>query len=125
ESLTDNVGIASLRLEVDGVTRELQDYRSPNAPPWDHCDFTMRRPCHDVTGGLSLDTGALSDGRHTIRVVATDAAGNAASRDHVIDVDNTPPGRVDASVDGGGGWRRRNAFTIRWPDPVGQASPIA
>jgi hypothetical protein len=123
--LTDNVGIEKLRLVVDGATRETQDYRDAVSNPAVQCDFTRPRPCSDVTGGLYLDTAALPDGRHSIRVEAVDAAGNVSSREHAIDVDNTPPARVDAALDAGGSWRRSNDFAVRWTEPPGQVSPIA
>ena len=32
-------------------------------------------------------------------------------------IDNTPPGRVDVSVEGGDGWRNRNDFAVAWANP--------
>jgi hypothetical protein len=126
ETLTDNVGIMLLRLYVDGVLEEAQDFRDGGWPSHVRCDFTRSRPCNDIPrGGLSLDTRTLSDGQHRIRVEAVDAAGNAGALDRTITIDNTAPGPVSASVEGGERWRRTNDFSIRWSPPAEQASPIA
>lgn len=124
EGLSDNVGIMGLRLRVDGAVDESQDYTDAGWPGGVRCDFTRRRPCNDLTGGVSLDTRSLSDGRHGIRVEAVDAAGNESAVERTINVDNTPPVRVNASVEGGEGWRRTNDFTVRWPSPSRQVAPL-
>jgi hypothetical protein len=124
ENLNDNVGIMALRLRVDGAITDAQDYTDPGWPVGVRCDFTLRRPCNSITGGLPLDTRSLSDGRQTIRLEAVDAAGNEAAIERSIEVDNTPPVRVNAGVEGGEGWRQANDFNVRWPVPAGQAAPL-
>ena len=124
---TDNVGVMVTRLTVDGVEREVQDYRDGRWPDWVRCDFTRPRPCVDVVPGrLALDTTALADGTHQMRVEAVDAAGNAGSLRHDIRVDNHPPGKPQAvALEGGGGWRHTNDFVVHWSNPPGQVAPIA
>lgn len=126
QTLSDNVGVMIQRLWVDGTLADAQDFRDSGWPYNVRCDFTRRRPCNDIApGGLSLDTRTLSDGPHVIRVEAIDAAGNAASVERQIGVDNTPPAHVDAHVVGGEGWRRVNDFAIGWQAPTDSGAPIA
>ena len=41
-------------------------------------------------------------------------------------IDNTPPARVDVSVEGGQEWRNRNDFAVAWVNPAeGDRAPIA
>jgi len=124
--LADNVGVMISRLYADGVVRNGLDFRDPSLPEWAGCDFTLPKPCKDFDpGGLSLDTGTLADGEHTVRFEAIDAAGNLAAIDHQIRVDNTAPAKVTGlSVDGGEGWHPANDFTARWTNPPGQYAPI-
>jgi hypothetical protein len=123
---TDNVGIMVTRMIVDGEQRDVQDYRDVRWPAWVRCDFTRPRPCVDVApGGLGLNTAALTDGTHEMRVEAVDAAGNVAGVTHDLHVDNHAPAKPDAlALDGGEGWRAVNDFTVRWSNPAGQVSPI-
>ena len=49
---------------------------------------------------------------------AQDTAGNVGDSPPVTArIDNTPPGRVDVSVEGGDGWRNRNDFAAAWANP--------
>ena len=61
-------GVRSIVLSADGLPVE-----SYNAP----CNFTYPQPCPSSTGAqtLTLPTTELSDGTHTLTLVATDAAG--------------------------------------------------
>lgn len=123
----DNVGVMINRTLVDGRVVYTEDFRDPSWPGWVRCDFTRARPCTDIPspGALAqVDTRTLADGAHELRVEAVDAAGNHGGAVRTIRVDNTPPARVNAVVDGGQGWRTRNAFTIHWPTPTGQAAPV-
>jgi hypothetical protein len=124
---TDNVGIMITRLYVDGVQRDVQDYRDSSWPQWVHCDFTRPRPCVDVDpGALAVDTATLADGRHEVRVEAVDAAGNVGAVERPIDVDNAAPVKpAGIAVEGGEEWRSTNGYTVRWTNPGGQVSPIA
>ena len=126
-SYTDNVGIMVTRMTVDGEQRDVQDYRDGRWPAWVRCDFTRPRPCVDVVPGrLDLNTAALSDGTHRMRVEGVDAAGNVGGVTHDIHVDNHAPAKPNAmALEGGEGWRAVNDFTVRWSNPAGQVSPIA
>ena len=126
-SYTDNVGIMVTRMTVDGEQRDVQDYRDGRWPAWVQCDFTRPRPCVDVVPGrLDLNTAALSDGTHRMRVEGVDAAGNVGGVTHDIHVDNHAPAKPNAmALEGGEGWRAVNDFTVRWSNPAGQVSPIA
>lgn len=124
---TDNVGVMVTRLTVDGVEREVQDYRDGRWPDWVRCDFTRPRPCVDVVPGrLAMDTAALADGTHQMRVEAVDAAGNVGTLRQDIRVDNNAPAKPNAvGLEGGDGWRHANDFVVRWSNPPGQVAPIA
>ena len=113
----DNVGIRSTRFSVDGSLRS-EDVRA--------CDYTRVVPCPNVSSArYRLDTRELSDGLHRFSVEAVDAAGNVASAERLLAVDNHAPGRVEGiGVDGGDDWRPANSFTVRWANPGGQASNI-
>jgi hypothetical protein len=110
-------GVASIVLSADG--RPVETYTAP-------CNFTFAQPCPSSTGPqtLTLTTTQLSDGTHTLTMVATDAAGNQSTvASHVITVENdAPPPPVGLSatatqVDG-------STFTTTWSDPTGQVAPI-
>jgi hypothetical protein len=114
---TDGSGIMRSRLYVDGSVRDATDF---------HCDFTQPRPCVDVLpAGHDFDTTTLTDGEHHIRVVSSDAAGNDAQIEQMIQVDNTIPAKPeDVAVSGGESWRSANRFDVRWSNPAGQVAPI-
>jgi hypothetical protein len=60
-------GVQSAELEVDGKTVATQDFGCP--PPYVHLT-----PCKLANGGsLALDTSALADGPHSVRVLVRDA----------------------------------------------------
>jgi len=109
-------GDASIVLSVDG--RPMETYTAP-------CNFTFAQPCPSSTGSqtLSLPTTQLSDGKHTLALVAVDAAGNqsnAASEE--ITVDNSappPPIGLSAIPTQAGG----STFKVTWSDPQGQPAP--
>lgn len=123
---SDNVGIMLNRTWADD--RELlhaEDFRDGGWPADVRCDFTRRRPCADIAGaGSHVNTRALSDGTHQLRIEAVDAASNTGSAERTIKVDNTAPSRVNASVEGREEWRRTNDFSVGWTNPDGQAAPI-
>jgi hypothetical protein len=77
-------GVQTLALTADG--RSIASYGAP-------CNFTFAQPCPSSTGGqtLALPTASLSDGMHTIALVATDAAGNQSSVSELINVQNGFP----------------------------------
>ena len=123
----DNVGIMVNRARVDGRVIYEEDFRNAGWPDWVRCNFTRPAPCASIPapGAASrVDTKALADGEHELRVEAVDAAGNTGAITRRFAVDNSAPGRVDAVVDGGEDWRRANTFDLRWAQPAGQAAPI-
>jgi hypothetical protein len=90
------------------------------------CDFTFAQPCPLLTGAqtLTLATTELSDGTHTLTLVATDAAGNQSTvASEEITIDNNPPpppvGLAATATQAGG-----SVFTVTWSDPAGQVAPI-
>jgi hypothetical protein len=79
-SASDNSGIRSARVESGGLASRASL----------SCDYTYTVPCSNVRGGR-LRLPALPDGAHAVRVVAEDAAGNPRTREHLVQVDGTPP----------------------------------
>ena len=78
-------GVESIVLAADG--RPVETYTAP-------CNFTLAEPCPSSTGPqtLTLPTTVLSDGTHTLTLVATDAAGEqSTATSEQITVDNSPP----------------------------------
>src|ERR1019366_9296306 len=78
-------GVASIVLSADG--RPVETYTAP-------CNFTFTQPCPSSTGTqtLTLPTTGLSDGTHTLALVATDAAGNQSTvASEQITVENSSP----------------------------------
>jgi hypothetical protein len=114
---TDNVGIRSARLYIDDVPRPSTTYP---------CDFTYAVPCSNQPVSLSLDTGTLADGTHSIRVAASDAASNEAkSTARTVTVDNgAPSAPANLAVDGGE-THSTNGFAVTWSNPGGQVAPIS
>lgn len=109
-------GVASIVLSVDG--RAIDTYTAP-------CNFTFARPCPStVAQTLSLPTTELSDGKHTLTLLATDAAGNQSTVDsQEITVDNSappPPVGLAATPTQTGS----STFTLTWSDPPEQLAPI-
>jgi hypothetical protein len=110
-------GVASIVLSADG--RPVQTYTAP-------CNFTFAQPCPSSTGTqtLTLPTTGLSDGTHTLALVATDAAGNQSTvASEQITVENSsppPPVGLSATPTQAGS----STFTATWTDPAGQVAPI-
>lgn len=115
---TDNVGIRSARIYVDDQAKAATTYP---------CDFSYAIPCQNRTGAaLSLDTRAVADGLHTVRVAVTDPAGNETrSAARTITVDNTAPAAPQELTLETDGWQSANSFSVRWSNPAGQTAPIA
>src|SRR5437588_4695854 len=114
---SDNVGIRATHLYVDGLRRG--ELERP-------CDYTRRIPCSDlVYSQYTVETQALADGPHELRVEAVDAAGNVGSYRAGFRTDNTAPDApTEPVVDGGEGWRGTNSFALHWTNPP-SAAPIA
>jgi arylsulfatase A-like enzyme len=76
---TDNIGVAGVRFEVDGVPVTPEETQPQYNGSW--------------------DTTLFSDGRHNVTAVARDAAGNTARSAAVnVTVDNTSPSGVDVQT---------------------------
>jgi hypothetical protein len=110
-------GVQSIVLDADG--QSVETYSAS-------CNFTFAQPCPASTGArtLTLPTTELSDGTHTLTLVATDAAGNQSPvASEQITVDNNPPppptGLAAIPAQAGGA-----TFTATWNDPSGQIAPI-
>lgn len=110
-------GVASIVLSADG--RPMETYTAP-------CNFTFAQPCPSSTGTqtLALPTTQLPDGKHTLALVATDAAGNQSSvASEEITVDNSVPAApigLSATPTHTGS----STFTVTWSDPPAQMAPI-
>lgn len=111
-------GVQSITLSADG---------HPVATYSAACNFTFPQPCPLSTGPqtLTLATSDLTDGTHTLTLVATDAAGNQSIVDsEQIAIDNEPPppptGLVATPTQPGS-----SVFTTTWTEPSGQVAPIA
>jgi len=102
---SDNVGVASERLFVDGAFRTARGRL---------CNPARVIQCPNGPGSLGLDTSRYGDGLHGLAVETRDAAGLSAQRGFLARFDNTPPGRVDTAVIGGQTWRRTNGFSVAW-----------
>ncbi len=77
-------GVLDATVEVDGRTvatlapAGVQRTCAPSDGGDGRPAYTLQRPCPaEAIGAGTIDTAAFSDGRHTVRVVAHDAAGNA------------------------------------------------
>lgn len=111
---SDASGISETQLVVDGA-----GYGVTTRP----CDYHYRVPCSNYSSQhYSLNTSALSDGVHDVRVYAADAtkqsgAGNWTHARNDIYVDNHAPAKPAVSVDGGSAWRTTNSFSLRWTNP--------
>lgn len=114
-SASDNVGIKSAHLYVDGVQWLAINYA---------CDYTRPVPCSNRSGTFRLLTTELSAGQHHIEVRIRDASETLASASRTIHVDNAPPAQLTPSVDGGESWRNRNGFDISWQSLDDAGSPI-
>jgi len=108
-------GVQSIALEADG--HPVETYNAS-------CNFTFAQPCPSSTGAqtLTLPTTELSDGMHTLTLVATDAAGNQSTvaSEQITVANNPPPAPVGLAATQAGG----STFTATWNDPSGQVAPI-
>jgi len=95
---TDNTGIRSARLLVDG-----------NEVAFDRYSYDETKPVpaeNRSNGRLAVDTRELSDGPHTAQLVVVDSAGNEQSHEKSIIVDN-------GTRQGGNGGGSRDADSPR------------
>ena len=89
----DNAGVRDVTASV-GPQAQSESYP---------CTFAQARPCSDQTTQLTVPIGDLPDGRHSLTVSATDAAGNSSAAARDVYVDNTAPDPVAPASDR---WRR-------------------
>jgi hypothetical protein len=122
---SDNVGVQ--KVEAVGSGTSSGTHQRP-------CSFASldqvyadRIPCPNGPGTISVSTTFLPDGTSPVVVRAQDPAGNAGdSAPITARIDNSPPGRVDVSVEGGDHWRNRNDFAATWVNPPeADRAPIA
>jgi hypothetical protein len=114
----DNVGVKVARAVVGGALREEH---------WRGCYYAQRTPCPNGPGAIRVDTRRLGEGSQSLAVEALDAGDNVgASGGITVRVDNTAPGAVPLTVEGGEGWRNQNDFDLNWHNPdEGDRAPIA
>ncbi|MBA3262183.1 MAG: hypothetical protein H0T69_06885, partial [Thermoleophilaceae bacterium] len=113
----DNVGVKTAHALIGGNARE--EHPRP-------CDYTRLVPCTNDPGQIRVDTTKLSDGTQPLQVQAIDTADNPnASQPVTVRIDNSAPGPVPLSVDGGDAWRSQNSFGAVWHNPdEGDRAPI-
>ena len=100
------------------ASRMLRTTAIPSGERDVRCDFTGRRPCHDIPGGVRLDT-AVPAGRSPLDPDRGGRRSGQRGRNRSRDRRRQhAPARVNASVEGGEGWRRSNDFAVRWPPPA-------
>ncbi|MFL5868611.1 MAG: hypothetical protein ACJ766_16040 [Thermoleophilaceae bacterium] len=113
---TDNVGIRTSHLLVDG-----HPVSKATAP----CNYARRMPCPSGVSTLATPTErAARDGIHSVEVEVADASGNPRHATTRALIDNSPPDRITAAVEGGEAWRRSNIFAVRWSNPIERYAPI-
>jgi hypothetical protein len=82
-SATDNTGVRSARLLLDGQERN-RDTLS--------CDYSFPTPCSNATNRrLGLGSAPLTDGQHQLQFVAEDAAGNTTTVTRTVALDAHGP----------------------------------
>lgn len=114
-SASDNIGIKSAHLYVDGKLRESRSYP---------CDYTQPTACANRSGVVRVPSAQLTPGPHEVEVRVHDGSDTPASVKRTIRVDNDQPEQIEPVVAGGEGWRNRNGFTVRWQSVADAGSPI-
>jgi hypothetical protein len=89
-SASDNTGIRRRQLLVDGVEVARGD---------SSCDATKTIPCPNASAA-PVSPGPIADGRHELRFVATDSAGNPTTVTKSVDVDGNGPTAVLSRASG-------------------------
>ncbi|MBA2634362.1 MAG: hypothetical protein H0U86_15415, partial [Chloroflexi bacterium] len=113
---SDNVGVRMAHAIVAGQTGGSQQRPCAFAAP--ERTYADRVPCPNGPGQINVNTTILPEGTQPLVVQAQDPAGNIGDSPAVTArIDNTPPGRVDVSVEGGQTWRNTNDFAVAWANP--------
>jgi hypothetical protein len=119
----DNVGVAALEMQVDG--RKVNAHArgcyegSPNQLP---------APCGSPGPPLltTVDTSALTDGQHEVRLTARDVVGNAVTETLLLSTDGSAPGAPRAlRLADNDAWRPINRFDVSWSNPTADGAPVA
>src|SRR4029077_19832640 len=106
----DNTGVKGVLAWVCVAPRE-EDSRV--------CDYTQRIPCPSGPGQIVIETQKAPEGTQPLHLTAVDAAGNQAESAPVtVRIDNTAPGAVPVTVEGGEAWRNRDSFALTWQNPA-------
>src|SRR5215207_1343006 len=122
---SDNVGVRMARALAGG--RASGFHQRPCAFATPERTYADRMPCANGLGQMTVDTKNFAEGSQALVVQPQDPGGNVGVSGPVTArIDNTPPGRVDVSVEGGEQWRTRNDFALVWGNPPeGDRAPIA
>ncbi len=118
----DATGIKKLALTRDGGSPVKTDARA--------CDYTYALPCPspnaDVASAFgNVDTTVFTDGVHLVKSEVTDAAGNTATSEATVQIDNTAPtAPISLKPSDDRTWSTNSMRTVQWVNPGGQASPI-
>lgn len=116
-TVSDNVGVKLAQAVAAGGAK----FDHPRS-----CDYARRIPCTNDPGQIRVDTMNMSEGTQSLQVIGVDTADNwNASPAITVRVDNTPPGAVAVSIEGGDRWRSANDFDAVWQNPdEGDRAPI-
>lgn len=111
---SDNVGIRSAKVTVDGVQQD----STTNS-----CSYNQVVPCPNIgNGSVLVHTASLSDGSHSLVLTVTDTAGNENTWSRTIYTDNTAP--APPTVTTSAKWQNTNSFSATVANGSGQASPV-
>lgn len=114
---SDNVGVRSAQAIVAGQ-RGGSDQRDCQMASPDG-QYAQGVPCPSGAGQINVDTTAFPEGTQPLVVQAQDTAGNVGgSPASTVRIDNTAPGRVEAQLEGGEGWRKTAGAVLRWSNPA-------
>jgi hypothetical protein len=114
----DNVGVRAVRPVVGGIL---------DGGALRSCNYALPIPCPNGPGAVAVNTTKLAEGSQSMALQAEDAAANlGASSPVTVRIDNTAPGAVPLSIEGGDIWRNRNDFDVTWTNPdEGDRAPVA
>ena len=96
---TDNIQVASVQFQVDGVDVGDADLQAPYRVAW--------------------DSSTVADGSYTITAIATDASGNTQSQAMTVSIDNTAPTIVSTTpVDGATGESVSQSLAVDFSEDI-------